>query len=330
MVDRYAIDRHKMGYHVGRVNDWLEKKPVFPIYIEVSPMGACNHRCTFCAVDYIGYQTRSLDTEIFKTRLAEMGHLGIKSIMYAGEGEPLLHKNLSQIINHTKSCGIDVSVTTNAVLLTAKWAQDTLGAISWVKVSINAGSPENYAQIHQTHKKDFDTVLRNLEEAVKIRNKKGFKCTIGSQMVLLPENRHEALTLTKQMKSIGVDYLVIKPYSQHKFSRTRLYENIDYNGYESIRDELRSFNDENFSVIFRENAITKLAETNHYYLKCQATPYFWAYIMADGSLYGCSAYLLNEKFCYGNIIENSFLEVWDGEKRRKNIKFVEEELEITE
>ena len=50
--------------------------------------------------------------------------------------------------------------------------------------------------------------------------------------------------------------------------------------------------------------------------------------MADGSVYGCSAYLQDPRFNYGNILEKSFQEIWTGEFRSKNIEYVENELDI--
>ena len=50
--------------------------------------------------------------------------------------------------------------------------------------------------------------------------------------------------------------------------------------------------------------------------------------MASGDIYGCSAYLEDEKFCYGNISEQSFQKIWEGEKRRENFHFIKDKLDI--
>lgn len=125
-MDRFRIDSHKLIYHVERVNDWLKGIDIYPVYIEISPTGHCNHRCIYCALDFMEYRPASLDRGILKKRLYEMGSRGVKSVMYAGEGEPFLHKDISGIICDTKKAGIDVAVTTNAVLFTKKLADETL------------------------------------------------------------------------------------------------------------------------------------------------------------------------------------------------------------
>ena len=61
--------------------------------------------------------------------------------------------------------------------------------------------------------------------------KTGASLAFGFQALLLPENASSMEDLIKLAKSIGLDYVVIKPYSQHKFSDTHTYENIDYTEY---------------------------------------------------------------------------------------------------
>ncbi|MFA9373024.1 MAG: radical SAM protein [Poseidonibacter sp.] len=336
MSDKYNIDSHKMMYHPIRVAKWLEakdnwslQKSIYPIYVEITPIGSCNHRCTFCSVDYIGYKSIKQDEKVLEARIREMAKLGVKSIMFAGEGEPTLYKPLPHILDVCKEVGIDTSLTTNSVPFNETNTENFVKNCSWIKVSINAGDRETYAKVHRTKESDFDKVVQNLTLAAKIKKEKSYDCTVGSQMLLLPENEHTALDLAKTMRDAGVDYLVIKPYTQSLYGTSRIYEGLTYENMMHLEKELAALETDSFKVIFRANTMKKLEEEKQPYSKCYSTPYFWSYIMADGSVYGCSAYLQNEKFNYGNINTQTFQEIWEGQKREAGVKFIKDELDIT-
>lgn len=326
MDDEYRIDSHKLIFHPALVSKWLKGEDIYPIYMEISPSGACNHRCIFCALDFVGYEARFLDASILKERLSEMGNLGVKSIMYAGEGEPLLHRNIADIILHTKKAGIDVALTTNGVLLSKSLFEQIAGSVSWIKVSINAGTPETYGRIHKTKQDDFQRVMQNLEEAARAVKDSGLNCTLGAQAVLLPENAGEMETLAEKIKGIGLKYLVVKPYSQHLKSHTQLYKEIEYSVYLPLKERLERLNDDDFQVVFREHTMKKLRRLKRGYGRCLALP-FWSYIDSAGNVWGCSAYLGDDAFRYGSIYENTFEEIWKGERRRESMKMVRTDLD---
>lgn len=325
-MDEFRIDSHKLVFHPREVARWLSGEDIYPLYIEISPSGACNHRCSFCALDFMEYKPRFLDTAALKERLLEMGRLGVKSVMYGGEGEPFLHKDMGEIIVHTKQSGIDVGITTNGVLMSPPLAAKILGSTSWIKVSLNAGTAETYAKVHRTKPADFDRVISNLTEAVKLNRESGTACTLGAQMVLIPENADTAVQLAETAKGIGLRYVVIKPYSQHHKSHTHAYEGVDYAAFSHLKDALAPLNDQNFSVIFRERTMQKMKRTVRGYERCLALP-FWAYIDSLGNVWGCSAYLGEEAFRYGNIHEETFEQIWKGERRRRCAEMVSTELD---
>jgi radical SAM protein with 4Fe4S-binding SPASM domain len=237
-----------------------------------------------------------------------------------------LHKDIGEIINHTKKVGIDVAITTNAVLLKEDLIENIIGNVTWIKVSINGATKETYAKIHKANPDNYDRVIKNMSYAAEIRQAKGYECALGMQLILLPENWYEAELLAQQAKEIGLDYLVIKPYSQHPLSKTTKYKNIKYSDYLHLSDKLNDFNDNKFSVIFRVNTMKKWDDGRRNYKHCLALP-FWSYIDAGGTVWGCSAYLNDERFNYGNIYENTFKNIWESEKRRKAVRWAEDELD---
>lgn len=327
--DPYLIDSHKLQYHPARVAQWLEattieqKLAIFPIYVEVSPMGSCNQRCRFCSVDYIGYVQRKIEPMVLCDTLKSMAENGVKSVMFAGEGEPMLHPDIAELTIYAAGVGLDVSFTTNGTALTKKFVDSALKSTTWIKVSMNGGE-KSYAKVHRVKQADYERVWNNLKYATAYRREHNIECAIGVQCVVLPENIDCLEEIIQRAITNSVDYIVLKPYSQHKSSITKEYAAISYANQRAFYKELQDrFNSEKFKVIVRLNAMDDWDRGEHTYDKCHATPNFWSYIMANGEVYSCSAYLQNPEFCMGNINTHSFKDIWMGEKRRAHIKDME-------
>jgi len=339
MADKYSIDSHKLMYHPKRVAEFLDgsdywetARNIFPIYVELSPMGTCNHRCVFCAYDYIGYEPQMMDGDALVTLMRQMGEVGVKSVHLAGEGEPLLHKQIVEAINAGHQAGLDFGITTNGTLINDRFIQEALSQVTWMKVSMNAGTLATYAQIHRCKPDDFQKVIKNLKRSVEYKRQHGLAATIGAQAILLPENAAEMEILAKICRyEIGLDYLVIKPYSQHFSSNTRLYDNIDYNDYLYLEEQLSGYTTDDFQLIFRSKTMLKYAQPIvERYSTCYSTPFFQAHIMTSGELYSCPSYLQDDRFSLGNVFETSFKEVWQSQKRKTNIDYVRNGLDIAE
>lgn len=360
MRDPFRIDSHKLHFHPGRVAAWLEAQDswekmqkIYPIYVEISPFGACNHKCTFCGVDYMLERPDKpkLEFELLCDVISNMAEHGVLSIMFAGAGEPLLYKRLADLILHADACGIDTSITTNGVFLNEAFCRKVFAAkrLRWIKVSINGGDAPTYERIHQAKPGDFETVMKNLAKAVEIRKELGQGPTLGGQLVALPEitrsdpkrplikqtipsNLETAAPLAERLREAGVDYLVIKPYSQHIMSeKTRVYDHMRYAEAHTWAERAVAYTTETFAVTVRYQTMEHWDSHQRGYQSCHATPSFWGYLEADGNVWGCSAYLGrdeggehfgDDRFRYGNVHDASFSDIWEGERRRQNWEYI--------
>lgn len=357
------IENAKISYHP----EWLRRYrqdpfSVPPIYLEISPVGMCNHRCTFCAPEMLGYPNRQLDTGLLVERIKEMKRLrdedpdglGIRSIQYAGEGEPTLHKDLVPIFKATREAGIDIGMLTNGTGLTEKLARGLVPLVNgYIQVSINAGTSNSYAKIHRTPTSNhWDLIWRNLSKTVQIKRESGAsECDIGVNMTVLvketidcergnavvPTNWQEMELLVQRARDCGVNYVSIKPYSQHRFSpeTAKLYGDMSY---KELMDEIvnigealiAKYNSDDFEVAFRFSRFKEYEARDRGYCTCRSTPTLWSYIQSDGIWLSCSAYWTDERFHLGNINNQTVREIWYGERRREHLKFVLEHLDITE
>lgn len=313
MAENIRMDSHKLIYHPQRVSDWMNGKLIYPLEMEIGISGACNHRCIFCAVDYMGYKPQLLKADVLIPALRIMGQKGVKSIIYAGEGEPLVNPEAPEIFNQTKANGIDAAMSTNGVLFSRDKAACCMKSLSWIRFSIAGALDATYEKIHQCKKGDLQKVYKNMADAVEIKKRNNLNTTLGAQLLLLPENKDEAVMLAKNMKEIGFDYFTVKPFSQHPQSKAKLQ--VDYSEAEEIGIQLKELETDDFKIYFRSKSIENLCIRKPYD-RCSGVN-FMAYMDAAGEVFPCIVYVGRDEFIYGNINEKNFSDIWESERAKK-------------
>lgn len=326
-MDHYHIDGHKLYWHLDRVLAWQKGDVIPPIYLEISPVSYCNHRCIFCGVDFAMSERHKLPADIFGKRVREMGQLGVRSIMFAGEGEPLLHEALGSMVNDAKRAGIDVSITTNGSVGNEKIWQEILPSLTWLRFSVDAGSDPVYAAVHGVGAGQFERTLAGIASAIDLKSRLDLPVTIGVQFLVLEENLDDLPRAIDLFSRMGVDYISFKPYSRHPQSiktkdieyDARLLDNIEA-AIEKSRPARGT------RIIFRRSAMKTYSDRQIAYRHCRALP-FWGYVDSKGDFYTCSVFLGNDKFRAGNVLEQDMASVLFGARRCESIDYGQNELD---
>lgn len=329
-MDCYNLDGHKLYWHLDRVLQWQKGDLIPPVYLEISPVSYCNHNCVFCGKDFARDQRHRLDTGLTCRRLEEMGRLGVRSIMFAGEGEPLMHEDLARMVATAKGAGIDVSITTNGSLGSSQRWAELLPHLTWLRFSLDAGSAEAYASVHGVAPKVFGQTLASLEAALELRDRMGLETTIGVQYLVLPENWRDIENALERFTRLGVDYLALKPFSLNP----KMLRHGDVAYQEEMIEHLdqvtgRYQGRSRTNVIFRREAMNAYMNRSQNYRHCHALP-FWGYICASGDLYTCAVFIGDERFKAGNINQQDMAEVFFGQARRDSVCLGQRDLSVGE
>lgn len=325
----YLMDGHKLLWHLDRVVSWQAGELIAPIYVEISPVSYCNHRCQFCGLDFAQTEQISLDTTVTCRSLKEMAVLGVKSVMFAGEGEPLMHPGLPAMVAVAKESGLDVSITTNGSLGADELWRQLVPCLSWLRFSVDAGSPEIYSRVHGVGDGAFAKTLESIRQALAVRDVSGRSCTIGVQFLLIRENLADLEQAIRLFGDIGVDYLSLKPFSEHPQMLNKSNFTCDTEAIASIEGLVESYREAypGTSVIFRKTATNAYASGRTAFSHCHALP-FWGYISSRGDFYTCSVFLNDERFRVGNIGSDTMQEIVFGSQRQNSVTYGREELAI--
>lgn len=319
-----SIDGTKLMFHMDRISQWTQGENIFPLHLDIAPSGACNHRCIFCVADYKQERDKILDIQVLKRLLRDAAKYGVKSILFAGDGEPLLNKDLPDAVKEGFSQGLSLALNTNGVLFKDNKAKSILPYLEWIRFSVNASKKENYARIHRADERDFNTVLANISNASELKRKNDLKVTLGVQQILVQENINDVYELALKVKEVGADYFIVKRFAQNNSNDYKVKEKIYQNCIDDFK-RAEELSDERFQVIIRWKNFHDNGERA--YQRCLGLP-FLAYVLADGGIYTCCNFYGNSAFCYGNLYKNTFYEIWTSKIKKLISSRIEKQLNV--
>jgi len=311
-VDKLILDGTKIGWHMDRVQAWMDGKKVAPITIDMALTRTCNYGCHYCYAMLQENERSVINKEVITNFLDDCAEIGVKGISLVSDGESTISPVFVHACEHGKKKGIAMACGTNGFVLTRSKSEQVLPHLTYLRINISAGERKRYAEIMGVKEEWFDRVVQNIKDMVEIKRRDGLTCTLGLQMVLMPEYADQILPLAELGKELGVDYLVIKHCSDNEDGDL----GVNYKGYTKIYDILRAaeaLSTDTYQCTVKWSKIQ--AEGTRSYQRCYGAP-FLLQISGSGLVAPCGM-LFNEKykkFHIGNICEERFKDIWAGDR----------------
>jgi sulfatase maturation enzyme AslB (radical SAM superfamily) len=172
----------------------LDEANYFPKYFEIETVNACNARCTMCTInDWDKRQDVILPMPLFSKFVDEVSKYSnwVETVCLNRDGEPTLDKHLSERVRMLKKAGIKkVTFASNAQKLVPALSKELIEAgLDDIMLSIDGVTKEVFEKIRI--RLNFETVVGNVLELIKLRNEMNPKMTIRIRMVLVDSNKHE-------------------------------------------------------------------------------------------------------------------------------------------
>ncbi|MBU89980.1 radical SAM protein [Candidatus Woesearchaeota archaeon] len=224
-----------LGNHLARrmISDLIDKP--LPGVVHIGVTDICNARCEHCsfynAMDQPGEKV--LTTEQMKKVIKDCQDFGISIIHFVG-GEPLLRKDLCELIKFIDKDKSVASIFTNGWLLKDKAKSLKEAGTMMVNVSIDSTK----ADIHDKFRRLpglFDKAIEGLKECQKVGLLTGISTTL-TQEDLLNGNFEKMILFAKEMKVnelLVFDTMPIGMYSHRedlskkKTDRKKLFSLVD-------------------------------------------------------------------------------------------------------
>ncbi len=281
-----------------------------PFLLQFSITNACNLKCKYCYAKYYERKQKDLSKDqIFKI-IDEVWALGTIRINLVG-GEPLLRKDIGEIINYIKQKGMECALTSNGLLVEKKI--DEIKSLDNLCLSLDG---DREANDYNRGKGTYDKII----SAIDIAKKHNIKTQVSS--VLTTQTIKSLDSFIDLAKSKGFLIGFTTPISQTSSGETKPIENSakDEELKQGIR-KLIQIKEKGGPVLFSNESYIYALKWPYEYTKdkiigekpgfkipkCYAGRY-WGIIDVNGDIYPCPA--LVDVIQPANCLELGFKKAW--------------------
>lgn len=300
---------NKLEMFCGR--DFLFSRPQG---VQIEPTNRCNQKCVMCARNAgLDVPVGDLSLENFKKIMGQLP--GVRNLLLNGLGEPLLNKDLPEMIKFASSRGVAVSINSNCALIDDSLAVKLVDSgLRLVKISMDSADADTYRSIRGA---DMAPSINGIKALVKARKEKNSRLPeLWFNSIIMKQNYRDLIGILKLGESLGVDLVRFKPVNVFD-----LHQNENFL---TERDELKKTIKETMEaakgIKIGHNLAKLLSDFDIYYRPKEKIPCYspWTelYIQHYGGVRLCCEFY-SGKYDIGNMLEESFESVWNGPRMRQ-------------
>lgn len=290
----------KILKHLDKIYSFAKTGFIYPVTVEIDLTNACDQHCLRCTSNQ--ERTHYLSEDQAMQIIDSLVTAGVKGIKLVGGGEPTLSPILGDVVEYAVKNGLAVGMITNGKYL-PNHKQRSLLMCDWIRISLDAHDQKSYSISHGDN--CFNKVVENIRTLTQERSHE--KCTIG--IAILYDDFIVPGDAVKIAEYIGADYILFRPYNDHREPFKRDY------------DLLKILKSDSTSVLVSE---FKKDETRNYDI-CYGS-WFTSVIGADLKVYNCCHYRNSPKNIIGDLNKEWFNKIW----RKDNIERVLSNIDVTQ
>lgn len=180
----------------------------FPDTLNIESSYACNLKCVMCPRHFEGVPQGMFTLEMFEKHVQP--HVGkFKYVHLTGWGEPLMNKDLPEIVRRCREAGVWTCFTSNGLLLRPPLDRKILETnLELISVSCDADNAKTYEYVRG--KGTFDVLVERLTAFNKLRKEIGAQTVMQWSFVQMRHNFEQLPGAVRLAARCGFDQIVAK------------------------------------------------------------------------------------------------------------------------